>query len=222
MASATLAPRSEAFEVLGQGTDGALALGPVQQGRDRRHPDAVAAERLHFEAEPREVVGMRGQRVAGARREGEQQRLQETLRLERLAGQPLGELLVEDALVRDVLIDDQHPVVVDGDSFDRPRRRHREQPAAGRGTPVSSETPSRPGICCHQLIRVPPAPWPKTTGRRSPCTAAPRRPAVRSGRRRIASCHGPSSGVYCIAAGLNRAAETVPAPPIHSPDCTPQ
>ena len=78
-------------------------------------PDAVAAEIVHLEAEPRQRVAAGQQRLALGRRQFEHDRNQQPLALERTLGEPLHEALEQHPLVRHVLIDDRNPLVVDRD-----------------------------------------------------------------------------------------------------------
>ena len=114
-ASSTPRPLVESVEVLGQRPDGGFALGRREKRRNGGQPDAVAAELLDLHAETRRASrACCLQRLALRRRQLHQDRRQQPLALHPAGRQPLHHLLEQHPLVRDVLVDDGDPFIVDG------------------------------------------------------------------------------------------------------------
>ena len=118
----------EPFEIIGERADRGFALGGLEQCRNRGQPKAVSSELLDLDPEPLERGRVGGQRLALRRRQLDHDRREQPLALESPGRQPFHHLLEQHALVRDVLIDDRHPLVVDGDDeriAELPERSHR-------------------------------------------------------------------------------------------------
>ena len=161
-----------AVEVVGERADRRRRGFDLHDRRHRRDVDGAIAERLDLEAEARQVLAARAERFDLGRRQLEDERRQQALALEGARREALEDLLVEDALVGDVLIDDQQALAVDGDDervaqlAERHHRPHRidDAPAidearrrllAGRQPRLAMSPPATPapsGACVHGSV----------------------------------------------------------------------
>ncbi len=141
-----------------------------------------AAEILHLEPELRQRGRVRHQRLMLAGTDLEHDRAQQPLRFERPADQPLGDLLEQDALVRHVLVDDRHALVVHRDDervAELAERRHRPDERRDRppGRPAS---PSRASGHGHGRWPRPPLPRPRVARPASQASWRHQRGALRT------------------------------------------
>ena len=84
-------------------------------GRRGLHRDGARAERFDLEAVAVQLIGNFGEHRHLSRRQLDDQRHQQLLLLGRLRQPLLADFLEQDALVRDVLIDDPQPLRIDGE-----------------------------------------------------------------------------------------------------------
>jgi hypothetical protein len=163
---------------IGDGQRDGLAAVPVEQRRHGGDAKTRAAEVLDFETQASEFARMLEQRLVLARRQLHHHRRQQPLRIQRPAGQPLGNLLEQNPLVRYVLVDDGNP-----------RRRppgwcvpELPRGVIGRMRCPTASRPGRAGAVARGLLADRPDSGDagRTCGRRTAGPAAPQRVAADS------------------------------------------
>src|SRR4051795_11349366 len=106
-------PAIESFEIARQRPNRCFTFSRIEHGWKRREAHAVTAELFDLESELLERRGVRDEGLSLGRRQVDEQRRQKPLAFERTGGQLLHDLFEQHALVRDMLVDDRDPLVVD-------------------------------------------------------------------------------------------------------------
>ena len=140
----------EAFEILGEREQRLRAVLRLEQRRHGGHVDRRVAEAPDFEAEALQLEGAGEQCLVRRRSDIEQDRHEQALRLEPPGRQLLHHPFEQHALVRHMLIDDRHSLVVHGDDegvaelaerdhrLDLDRCEVRGRDGRGGGTPLGT------------------------------------------------------------------------------------